>query len=279
MTDLDRLKAAEFEEGDSPPDTEAAPMPRMLVEVKPDPSPLALVAEAIAKGHSPAELHALLDFAERVKKDMAAEKYAKALARFQAECPQILKTRQVKFGENRGGYKFASYDDIDKVIAPLLRACEIVISFSFDKPEGNLLMGTCRVQVGSHIVPTTLPVPFAKGQNTNAAQDLGVTITYAKRYLLCAALNIRITDNLEADTDGTTSSDFISDKQLKELKAIIGRVESILQQDIPDERMQQFLGWLQVESLDKLPVGSYQKAFDELCRWQKKAEEQKARKK
>lgn len=235
------------------------------------PNPMAMVAAAIDKGMDPEKI---LDFIERVKRTEAAEGFAKSLAKFQAECPQILKTRQVKFSGDRVAYKFASYDDIDKVIAPLLRDCGIVLSFSFDEPKDGRIMGTCRVRVGNHMEPTTLPVPFTKGQNTNAAQDLGATITYAKRYLICAALNIRITDNLEEDTDGISSADFLNPAQVAEVEA---GLKACVDAGQPIKSLARWLDWVQpgLKTVKEMPQRFLQVALNDLARRAQAKGEQK----
>jgi hypothetical protein len=265
VTDLDRLKAAAFEEGDHPPDTEAAPVPRMLVDVKADPSPLALMAEAIAKGHSPADLHALLDFAERVKKDMAAERFAAALAKFQAECPQILKEREVRRkseGGQQGGvmYRFASYDDIKKKVSPLQRECGIVTTFTAPKIENGTLMGTIRVRVGAHCEETSLPIQIPKGINTNSAQDMIAATTYLRRILFCMALDIQVTDDL--DDDGASLGDFVTEAEEKELK---DGIEKCKQAGKP-VNLPLFLEWLEAPSLDKVLRRKLDMALKELDR-------------
>lgn len=201
--------------------TDLEPEPAALATTKPEPHPLALVERAIEKGMDP---NAILDFIERVKKTEAAEKFAVALAKFQAECPQILKERMVKTRDGGKLYNFASFDDIMKAIGPLLKECGIAVTFSVAPTmTGNLLVGTCFVRVGSHCVETTLPIPIAKGINTNDAQNFGGTMTYLKRYLLCAALNIVVTDELEKDTDGVL---FVNEEQVAMIKDLLKSCEN-----------------------------------------------------
>jgi hypothetical protein len=228
------------------------------------PDPMAMVASAIEKGMDPQKI---LDFIDRVNATKATEKFAASLAKFQAECPQILKERQVSFGQSKGGYKFASYDDINKAIAPLLKECEIVVTFSVEpQMQGNLLVGTCFIRVGSHCVPTTLPIPIAKGMNTNDAQNFGGTMTYLKRYLICAALNIIITDNLEEDRDGADG--FITPDQVAEVNAALERCKEAGQ----PVTLNKFLSWIgettktTVESIDKIPMRALDNALNFLAR-------------
>lgn len=239
LTDEDRKRIQEAPDG-------------MVVQIpKPEPpSPLALVEQAIAKGMDP---QAVLDFIERANKMKAAEVFAAAIAKFQAECPQILKERMVKTRDGGRLYNFASFDDIMKAINPLLKECGIAVTFSVAPTmTGNLLVGTCFVRVGSHCVETTLPIPIAKGINTNDAQNFGGTMTYLKRYLLCAALNIVVTDELEKDTDGVL---FVNAEELAALKELIDKTNTDLAR---------FLKWAECPALEQLPQGKFAAAVSML---------------
>lgn len=241
-----------------------------LATVHNPPSPLALVAQAIEKGNSPADLNALLDFAERVKKDAAAEAFAKALAGFQSEIPHILKERSVSFKGGVGTmYKFASYDDIKRVIGPYQKKWGIVTTFTAPTFANQLLVGTIRVRVGTHYEDTTLPIPIPQGMNTNKAQDFGGAIKYLQRYLFCAALDIVTTDE---DDDGAGLDDFISGEEVATINAAIEAAEKAGH----PFKLAKFLGWLNVESLDKLTRKDLPKALDELKRAKERALEKKA---
>lgn len=276
MTDLDRLKAAAFEEGDSPLDTEVAPMPRMLVEVKPDPSPLALVAEAIAKGHDPSKLNALLDFAERVQRDARQTAYAKAMIACQQVMPIIVHDAQNKHTVST----YAKLETIQEQIKPIYTAHGFTLSWDeADCPKPGFARIVCYVlHEGGHIQRHQGDFPLdgtgAKGGGVmSPVQGRVSSNTYAQRDMVRSIFNLTIAGQ---DDDG---NQFVSPQQVKQLWGALQRVEKTLGQKVPDERMQQFWGWCQVDSFDKLPLSWFQKVLDEIRRWQKAAEEQKAGKK
>src|SRR5687767_3197833 len=63
----------------------------------------------------PARLQGFMDLYERLQASRAADDYGKALAEFQAKCPQIHKTRSIDLGGGKGP-KYASLDDIMREI-------------------------------------------------------------------------------------------------------------------------------------------------------------------
>lgn len=242
-------------------DNELSSPPMQIVHIPPD--PMVMVAAAIEKGMDPQKI---LDFIDRVNATKAAEVFAQAVAKFQAECPQILKDRPVKNRSGETMYSFASYDDVNKAVAPLLKECGIVVTFDIDpEVKNNLMTGTCRIRVGSHSECTRMPIPISKGMNTSASQDFGGTLTYLKRYLFCAALNIIVTDELESDRDG--SDGFITPEQVAEVNAALERCKDAGQ----PVTLGKFLAWvgatakMTVESIDKMPTRTLDLALNFLA--------------
>lgn len=219
-------------------------------------TPLELIELALERGLDPGKL---MDLAERWQANRAAEEFAKAIAGFQAECPQILKERVVNRKDGGRMYLFASYDDIKKRTQPLQTKWKIATTFTAPKVENNVMTGTCRVRVGSHFEDTTLSLPVPKGLNTNSAQDFGQAVSYLKRYLYCMALDIVVTDE---DDDAQALGDCITAKQIEEVNRAIADCEAAGK----PINFQKFLAWLGVSSLDQLPQRDVDKAVAELRR-------------
>jgi hypothetical protein len=79
------------------------------------------------------------------------------------------------------------------------------------------------------------------------SQKWGAALSYAKRYALCAALNIVVTDEDNEDQLGTT----IDADQLTEIELLIRDVNA----DVP-----KFLAWAGVKTLAELPAAKYAEA-------------------
>lgn len=213
------------------------------------PDPLALVQAAIDKGMDP---HHILDFVDRIKRTEAAEAFAAAIARFQAECPRVLKERVVKNRDGKPMYNFASYDDIKRAVTPLQIGCGIVTSFTAPRMENGLLTGTIRVRVGSHVEETSLPIAVPQGMNTNKAQDMVAASTYLRRILFCMALDIVTTDD---DNDGRELGDYVTPLQVDTLRTLIDKTGT---------KEEHFLKWAGADSLEHVSQVKFDEAVNTL---------------
>jgi hypothetical protein len=218
----------------------------------PEPSPLALLEKAISSGMDPDKLGKLMDLAERWRAGQAAEKFAEAIARFQAECPTVQKTRS-SGGDGKFAYKFADLSDVMRVAAPILARHGIMVSFG-TKPanNGRAVEVTCRVRVGTHVEETVIEVPIPD-MRVSDAQKYGAAISYAKRYGVCAALNIVVADE---DNDAA-SLDTIGEKE-------IAQIESLLVSKKRDRK--KFLDWAGVDEIGDILTVEFPKIIDTLKR-------------
>jgi hypothetical protein len=91
--------------------------------------------------------------------------------------------------------------------------------------------------------------------SVNDTQKMGAALSYAKRYALCAALNIIVTDE---DDDAAKMSVTIDDKQAATIQEWMDT--------IPDFKPKPFFRWLEIESLSELPAANYDMVINELKR-------------
>src|SRR5688572_4749143 len=75
-----------------------------------DLTPLVIIDRALQSGVPPDQLERMYALAERERDREDKQKFAKALARFQAECPPIAKARTSK-GDAKFAFDYFSYDD------------------------------------------------------------------------------------------------------------------------------------------------------------------------
>lgn len=213
-------------------------------------TPMALIAAAIEKGYAPDQLSALMDLQERHERNEAARQFAEALTRFQSRCPRIAKDRTA--GSGAYSYQFASYDDVMAGISGLLAECGLCLSFSTTTHEKGLRV-TLTIRCGTHTQDNTLDVSIPE-MKVNDTQKYGAALSYAKRYALCAALNIVVTDE---DNDAAGMSETITEEQCVRIQ------EWIAQKNVNAKK---FLEWLGVESLSEIPASKYSMAIDALKR-------------
>lgn len=121
-----------------------------------------------------------------------------ALADVQSELPTMPKSKQAY------GYKYTDLDTITQTIKPILSKHGIGYMQSVGGLTENELTLTTRIfsRKGEYIEDTAA-LPAITGTKNNAAQTLGMSITYMRRYALCAMLGITSDEDVDANTDGT----------------------------------------------------------------------------
>lgn len=224
-----------------------APPPKPLAE----PSVGALVQLAIERGIDPAALQTMMDVYERIAARSAKAEFDAAMAAFQAECPQVPKTKTATITSKRTStqykYTYAPIDQIDRTIAPHLH--KHGLSYTFDSEvsqDGQFLKAICLVQhEGGHSQTSSFTCPIDTASKD--PRNYGIARSYACRYALVQALGIATAD---PDPDGTaqeTAALTIDDAQRAEIVALLKETGA-------DE--QTFLDAIDAPSLDAIPVGA-----------------------
>lgn len=211
--------------------------------VRHEPTPMELIHHAIDRGLDPEKLSALMDLQERHARNTAAEAYASALAEFQSKCPRIHKGRNVQ----AMGYSFASFDDIMRQVQPILRDCGLSVSFS-TKLVADMMEVVCTIRHGIHSEPHGVTLPLPGGMKVNDTQKAGAALSYGKRYALCNALNIVVTDE---DTDAAGLGETITEEQRITLDEMFEGFPN------PADERKRFLAWKGIDTLADLPASAY----------------------
>lgn len=221
-------------------------------------TPLVLLQQAIDKGMDADQLTKLMDLQERYERNRAAEVYGAAITEFQKRCPAIVKERKADAGSLK--YQYASFDDVMRKAGPILTDCGIALSFSTESNERGIRV-TVKIRVGIHAEECTLDVPIPD-MKVNATQRYGAALSYAKRYALCAALNIVVTDE---DDDAQSAYDPVTMEQ--EIA-----IAEFIEQNGLDKTP--FLKWLAVDRICDIAARDFDKAMNALRN--KAAEKKKA---
>lgn len=119
-----------------------------------------------------------------------------ALADVQSELPTMPKSKQAY------GYKYTDLDTITQTIKPILSRHGIGYMQSVGGLAENGLTLTTRIfnRKGEYIEDTAA-IPAITSTKNNAAQTLGMGITYMRRYALCAMLGITSDEDVDANTE------------------------------------------------------------------------------
>jgi len=154
-----------------------------------------IIAAAIGTNIAPEALSQLMALQERWESNESRKAYNRAMVAAQGEMPTIYKGRK---GQKSS---YASYDDIMRVVRPVLDKNGLALSYTQSETETSitLVCSILHVDGHTHDVPFTLPkddlLKTKDGRAvTNLAQAQGSANSYAKRYCVCNALNIVVGD-------------------------------------------------------------------------------------
>lgn len=128
--------------------------------------------------------------------------FMKALAKAQAEFPEIKKDKEGQEGNRK--YKYANLHSILKAVTPVLSRHGFAMVQILDQAESGLVLRTELWHESGEKITSVLPMPDPLEMK---AKDFGGVITYFRRYAVCPILGI------EADEDLDSTTEITSDKQ------------------------------------------------------------------
>lgn len=173
---------------------------------------------------------------------MSAERqFAQAFVGLQSELPVIVATTIIP---NRG--KYEKYEDISRVVSPLLTKYAFTVSFSQDfKDNPTRIIETCHLMHGGHTRSNSFAVRCGKADTETQADCKAATT--AKRNAFCNALNITIRqDVFTEENDPMSEGEKISSKQAEEIRI---RVKNA------GRREDKFLEWVGAKSFEEILTG------------------------
>lgn len=165
-------------------------------------TPSDLISQAIEKGMTVEGLEKLMALQERWEANQARKLFFEAFTNFQAEAPDLRKTKEVKMNLRDGGnasYNFAPLADIARQIGPVLKKHSLSYRWEI-QDDDKAIKVTCLVShIDGHTERTTMQASPDTTGAKNAIQARGSAIEYMKRYTLVGALGLTTADS---DIDG-----------------------------------------------------------------------------
>lgn len=117
--------------------------------------------------------------------------------------PVITKTGRILIPGKNGEHDrvqgtYARFEDLNRIVKPILQRNNLTISFTPGGSDTRVTIGTV-IRHANGIVKEyePLPLPFETSGSKNNVQGVGSSISYGKRYAMCAVLNITV----EAEDD------------------------------------------------------------------------------
>lgn len=215
------------------------------------------------------KLHKLLDFQERVMNKQAEQEFNAAFHVVQLNMPTIKKDNSVSYpvdkndpnGAQKKAFDYATYENIMKVVKPVLLENGFTIDFDTQEREGGgaTVIATL-THTGGHYKKAHFNGALDTSGGKNNIQAMGSTFSYGKRYCLTSLLNI-ITEG--EDNDGNYQDFPIDDAQFEEIQKLI---------DETNTDAASFCKYMEVTSLKQIKSKSYPRAKQRLLDKKKKME-------
>lgn len=197
----------------------------------------------------PDRLEKFLDLQVKMEDRQAEKDLSQALAKFQAECPIIKKTKQ---GHNS---RYAPLDEIVHITKPILDRHGLSYSFNTRKINDNEKEMTITVRhiSGGRFNSSYIFPAFDDGGKMNSSQRGKSANSYAKRALIENALGLVTADE---DDDAKRAVDTpASNEQIETIKKLMDKTNT------GEKRL---LAFLKVDSLNELSAYEAKKAISAL---------------
>lgn len=120
------------------------------------------------------------------------QELAKALPALMAEMENAKNTK------SGYGYNYAPLNEILETVRPILAKHRFSVVQMVGHEEGLVTVRTMLIHESGESLESTMALPPAEVKGTNEVQQMGASITYARRYMLTSLLGIAG----EEDTDG-----------------------------------------------------------------------------
>lgn len=175
--------------------------------IKQDVSIEAILTQAIDKGVPVETLERLMTMRRELKAEWAKEEFDKAMAKFQSECPTIVKTKEVSTRDGRVAYRYAPIESIVSQVKDALQRNGFSYSTDQELKDTGVKVTVTVTHSAGHSKNTTMEVPFGtKTQVMSDSQVSAAATTFAKRYAFCNAFGILTGDE---DTDAKKVDDYV----------------------------------------------------------------------
>ncbi len=250
--DSGKLPMANATRSQLPARIEPPAKPKTMLEI------LAGVAADPRADHE--KTRAFLDMQKEIMAEEARIAFIEAFIDLQAELPVIsakgLIEIEGKVGKKGQKTPYATFNEINRVTKPLLRAHGFIMWFEPDVgADGKIIMRGHLDHKRGHGKTCAISLPLETSGSKNNVQGVGSSISYGKRYAAIALLNLTSEAPEDADLNGKTidaGPTLVSEKQIAELK------HAIEDCGVGEET---FRNKYEVEKLADLPIARFAEAI------------------
>ncbi len=186
-----------------------------------------LIAQAIQSNVPVETMERLLVMAEKMQAIKAKQEFNQAMAKFQSECPTIVKTKPVRTKSGQEAYRYAPIESIVEQVKLPLQNNGFSYSTSMELLPTGVKVEVKVTHKDGHCEITPMEVPLGeKTQIMSNSQVVAAASTFAKRYAFCNAFGILTGDE---DTDATPDTVGDNKPYLKQGTATLKQKQFIAQ--------------------------------------------------
>ena len=194
------------------------------------------------------KMERLMAMHERIQARTAKTAYNAALASVQPNLPVITEKGEITHN-GRLISKYALWEDVVQAITPVLAAHGFALSFRIGRDSDRQLITGILSHADGHSEETTLSLPLDMSGAKNAVQGVGSTVSYGKRYVTQALLNLV---SRGEDDDGQSGSNGLITAEQKET------LVNLMKETGADTA--KFLSYMGVAALDEIKAADFGKA-------------------
>jgi len=220
-------------------------------------TPADLLAIAVSQNADMAKLEKLMELQEKWEKNEARKAYARAMAKFKSNPPEILKTKHVSYQNSKNQtveWDHAVLGEIAAAIIKGMSPCGLYHRWNMEQPDANTVKTTCIIthELG-HSESTSMqgPPDISGGKDTLKAVASTNTLLQRLTLLALTGLAAKGMDN-ENPPDVVA---YITEEEQADLEALMSEVNA----DVP-----KFLKYFGISDLSELPANKYKTAVKAL---------------
>jgi hypothetical protein len=163
------------------------------------------------------KMERLMAMHERMQAKNAQTEFNSALASMQCDIPSIAER-----GAGHNKITYATLEDINDVIKPIMQRYGFAMSFKVEHAQGGISVTGILMHRAGHREETTMLLPSDTSGSKNAVQAVASSVSYGKRYVMCAMLNIS-TRGEDDDGYAAAPAKTITAAQANQLKALLAK--------------------------------------------------------
>lgn len=213
-------------------------------------SPMALAQSFIASGGDIETLREMMVLQKEHEAYQAKKSFIAAMAEFKKEPIKILKDKSNK----QYGSKYSSIGATTTPCLPRMGECGLSHKWDFDtQTDVKFLTGRCIVtHRDGHSDSVSMTCPIDTSGQKNPIQQIKSTRTYIKIETFTSLMGLTSSET-DLDDDGTAAGiKYITEKQVSQITDMINSTEA---------NEPAFLKWLNVESIELIPMNLFTRAM------------------